>query len=265
MHFSDCPIVALTGTLTLELKKTIHKVLGLTKPTFVEQNPHRTNIYLDTSMKLKSNDYVSIYETIFQEEIDSLSKDPVNYPVTLLFIPLQYMAAAISYAASVFGDDVNILNSPFSALYSKQDKAVFSDTVNDLLKDNPRIRLVFTSSVSGMGFDSPSIVRVVHASPPRNISKYLQEIGRAGRCGQPAQALLYWNANDIASNLPGIKSDIMEYCKEKELCLWNCILSNFGFCKNTDAVGPLCKCCVNCRSSCNCEECAIRSVTLIHL
>ena len=112
-------------------------------------------------MKLKSNDYVSIYETIFQDEIDSLYQDPVNYPVTLLFMPLQYMAAAITYAASVFGDDVNNLNSPFSALNFKQEIVVFSDTVNELLKDNPCIQLVFTSFASGMGCDSPSIVGVV--------------------------------------------------------------------------------------------------------
>ena len=39
-----------------------------------------------------------------------------------------------------------------------------------------------------MGFDPPCIDRVIHTCP-RNISQYLQEIGRAGRRGQPAEAL----------------------------------------------------------------------------
>ena len=50
----------------------------------------------------------------------------------------------------------------------------------DLRSENPRIRLILTTSVSGMGFDSPCITRVVHACPQRDLAQYFQEIGQAG-------------------------------------------------------------------------------------
>jgi hypothetical protein len=43
----------------------------------------------------------------------------------------------------------------------------------------------------------------VHVCPPRSLSQYLQEIGRAWRRGQASTAVLYYSKRDIASNLPG--------------------------------------------------------------
>ena len=40
---------------------------------------------------------------------------------------------------------------------------------DDLKKGIPRIRLIFCTSSLGMGFDSPSIDRVIHCKPPRCI------------------------------------------------------------------------------------------------
>ena len=70
-----------------------------------------------------------------------------------------------------------------------------------------------------MGFDPPSVTSVIHAKPPRNLSQYLQEIGRAGRWGQNATAILHYNNHDVAKNLPGIEEDIIKYCKSQDRCL----------------------------------------------
>lgn len=50
----------------------------------------------------------------------------------------------------------------------------------------------------GMGIDRPDVRWVAHLDLPRSPESWYQEIGRAGRDGLPAQALLLYGAGDIA-------------------------------------------------------------------
>ncbi|WP_426750016.1 RecQ family ATP-dependent DNA helicase [Myxococcus sp. Y35] len=49
----------------------------------------------------------------------------------------------------------------------------------------------------GMGIDKPDIRFVAHANIPRAVEAYYQEIGRAGRDGQAARAVLLFNHADV--------------------------------------------------------------------
>jgi ATP-dependent DNA helicase RecQ len=57
--------------------------------------------------------------------------------------------------------------------------------------------VVVATTAFGMGIDKPGTRFVVHAEPADSLDSYYQEIGRAGRDGQPALAVLVYRQEDL--------------------------------------------------------------------
>ncbi len=65
------------------------------------------------------------------------------------------------------------------------------------------------TSAYGLGVDKPDIRTIVHLEVPYSVEAYLQESGRAGRDGQPAECLLLYGAEDLAfARGPGLGSEL---------------------------------------------------------
>lgn len=63
------------------------------------------------------------------------------------------------------------------------------------LMDN-KWKCIISTNALGMGIDKPDIRFIIHTQIPQSPIHYYQEIGRAGRDGQPAYIILFYNPED---------------------------------------------------------------------
>ncbi len=175
------PCLALTATATGRVREDIKAELGLAPSEgsgsiaeFVA-GFDRPNIFLGVTRR--------------ENVVDQILELAARYPDGTGIVYGFSRARAEALAADLSHRGLSAL--PYHAGLPDDERSSNQDA---FVRDE--VRVICATTAFGMGIDKPDVRFVAHADLPKSLEQYYQEIGRAGRDGLPATALLLYGRGD---------------------------------------------------------------------
>jgi len=164
------PVIALTATATPAVQDDILSELRLEAPLRSIHGFRRTNIGVEVIERNPSDR---------AEVVKKLLSQPGRIPA-IVYAPTRAESERL----------VDVLSGKLRvAAYHAGLGAAVRDKVQAAFLAS-KLDVIVATTAFGMGIDKPDVRTVVHAALPASVEGYYQEIGRAGRDGQPSRAVL---------------------------------------------------------------------------
>jgi ATP-dependent DNA helicase RecQ len=174
------PILALTATASPPVRDEIVERLGLRDPAVVARGFDRPNIALAVEM---FEDADAKRRALLDRTVKAAHEGPgIVYAAT--------RSATNEVAAAL--REAGVAVDPYHAGLGARRRGEVQDA---FMADD--LRVVVATIAFGMGVDKPDVRWVHHLDVSESLDAYHQEIGRAGRDGEPAEARLFYRPGDL--------------------------------------------------------------------
>jgi ATP-dependent DNA helicase RecQ len=170
--------LALTATAAPPVRQEIITRLGLRDPVQVIGDFDRPNIRLSVRRVRTASDK----QRELVRAVAELGGPGIVYAAT------HASAQTAHDALAAAGERVTLYHAGLA-------KQVRHDAMAAFLGGSSRV--IAATIAFGMGIDKPDVRWVLHYDPPPSLDAYYQEFGRAGRDGEPSQALLLYRYEDF--------------------------------------------------------------------
>jgi ATP-dependent DNA helicase RecQ len=172
------PVLALTATASPLIREEIVARLGLREPAIVARGFDRPNLVL----------HVERYEDAGAKRRALVTATADAQPPGIVYTATR--RAAEEVAADLI--EAGVAAEPYHAGLGARRRA---ETQDRFMTD--RTRVIVATIAFGMGIDKADVRFVHHLDVSESLDAYHQEIGRAGRDGEPADVALFYRPADL--------------------------------------------------------------------
>lgn len=173
-------VLAVTATATPQVQQDIQRSLGMRRPAVVITGLDRPNLRLEVQEVRGSAAKLRAIR-------DAVLNDLAGGGSAILYCATRRAAEGLT---------VQLRERGISAVaYHAGLPALARDAAQDAWEQGA-VPIICATTAFGMGVDKPDVRLVAHHSLPRSPEAYYQEVGRAGRDGQPARGLLFYDPSD---------------------------------------------------------------------
>ena len=177
-ELGDPPLLALTATASPPVREEIIERLGMRDPYVAVYGFDRPNLHFAVE---RFHDERA-KERALVERVGGLAKPGIVYTAT------RKDAERLADELAAAGLGCAAYHGGMAAGIRQEVQAAFMDD---------EIDVIVATTAFGMGVDKPNVRFVVHHMVADAVDSYWQEVGRAGRDGEPAAALLLYRQEDL--------------------------------------------------------------------